>query len=182
MACNTTVQRIDATEYIGNSLETINQNFANLRDGITTNCTSILSATNVLDTLRTAVTTLQGYAQGRPKAWVVFDGTRDINGTVNAAVGDRYINASYNIVEVYKESTGVYSVYFADSLVFADPPPGELPAYSALTTSATRQAGSTYYTWAQPTNYEVDRLTVVVNDGQSTPSYADPLRVTVAIF
>lgn len=181
MACNTLITPIQSAEYIGNSLDTINTNFANLRDGVNANCTSILSATNVLGSLRSIVTTLQGYAQGRPKAWVTFDGTRDVNNVVNSAPSNRLKIASYNIDSVYKEDTGVYSVYFADSAVFAEPPPGEIPAYSALATS-TAVLASTNYCWAQPTNYEVDRLTVVISDGLSSPSYADSARVTVAIF
>ena len=183
MACDTSIIIINQDEYIGNSLDTINRNFENLRDGVNTNCTNLLSATDVLGTLRTTVTTLQSYAQGRPKAWVVFDGTRDINNTVNAAPSLRYINSSYNIIDVYKEDTGVYSVYFAENVVFTDPPPNELPAYSALVTSTTKTAiTGGLYTWAQVTQYEVDRLTVVVNDGQGSPNYADPDRITVAIF
>lgn len=182
MACAITIQSIDPSDYIGNSLTTINTNFANLRDGVQTNCTNILSASEVIGTLQTVSNTLQQYSQGRVKAWAVFDGTRDSSGAVNPLPTPRYLYTTpYNITEVYKTDTGIYEVYFAEAIVYPEPAPGESYPYGALVTADSTQVGSNYV-WAQPVLYSSDYVTIAVNDGQGSPNYADPGRVTVAIF
>lgn len=197
MACNTSITRINPTEYIGNSLETINTNFANLRDGVNTTCNSILSATNILGNLQTIANTLQGFAVGRAKAWVVFDGTKDGGGTVNPADGDRYIIGSYNIKGVFKNTSAEegggqtigYGVYEIDldntQLNFPEElEPGEFPPYGVVVTSsyALANGGGNRPTSAQPRQFLPDRVVIEVSDGQASPYFADPDRVTVVIF
>jgi hypothetical protein len=196
MACNTNITSINPTEYIGNSLETINENFANLRDGVNITCNNILSATNVLGNLQNIANTLQGFATGRAKAWVVFDGTKDGGGAVNPADTDRFIIGSYNILGVTKNTSleegggqtigyGVYEIDLDNSQLNLpeELEPGEFPPYGvAVTSSFALAVGSNRPTWAQPRQFLPDRVVIEVTDGQASPYYADPDRVTVVIF
>ena len=185
MSCIISTPAIQPYEYIGNSLETINSNFANLRDGVQNNCTNILSATNVLSNLQTIANTLQQYAQGRVKAWVVFDGTKDINGAVTGINGDRYLyTPPYNIFNVFKVSTGIYNIEFAEEIFFPEPEDPTIPyPYGVLVTVEFKQATPGNRTvLAQPVVYAGDYVSIEVHDGQPSPVYADPERVTVAII
>lgn len=183
MSCNTTITRIEPTEYIGNSLDTINGNFASLRNGINENCTTILSATNIINSLQTIANTLQTYTLGRVKAWVSFDATKDVLGNPNSLSSPRYLYTQpYNIFQVYKLEKGIYEISFAEAIFFDEPLPGESYPYGVLATTEVTQASGGLYSWAQPVTYASDYVIVQVTDGQGSPNFVDPSRVTVAII
>ena len=81
---------IPATDCIGNSLATINNNFTTLYNDIVN--------------LNTALAAIQKQPY-TAKAWVCFDGTTKVP----------TIKSSYNIKNITKDSTGIYTIYFADN-------------------------------------------------------------------
>ena len=87
------------TEYIGNSLATINDNFASLKNGICDNQLQITSIQSSLQSLDTTLTQLSSYAvQGIAKLWVKFSGTMDSDNVTSFLIPDRYIFNSFHFL------------------------------------------------------------------------------------
>lgn len=74
---------------------------------------STIKVTNIQDINGNNSQTTEQLYKGTCKAWVNFDGrgTTDTNQT---------IRQSYNVSSVYKESTGVYTIYFTIQMPDAD--------------------------------------------------------------
>jgi hypothetical protein len=144
MSCPT-VSVIQSNECIGNSLASINENFASLSDGICNNINRITDIEDDIDDLTTQLYALSGLVTpGAARAWVVFDATREANtGTVNP-LGNRLIRNSYNISSVLKYSTdpGLFEVTFTTSLANTN--------YGVIATCSEKAAVGGNFVWAQP--------------------------------
>jgi len=109
------VTTILKTECIGNSLATINNNFDNLRNSICTIDNFVAAENTRLDKLDTS---LGGISTPQlAKAFVIFDATKDINGTTEASptVTQRYPINKYNVSNVLRNGVGDYTVSFVTS-------------------------------------------------------------------
>lgn len=141
MSCPT-VTIIDRTQYIGNSLQTINNNFSNLKDGICDNNTEIISLQQDIQNLDTVIETLSAVTtHGIAKAFVKFSGARDVNNAISGNP-NRYIFDSYNISSVYKKNVGDYRVYFSKPLSTGN--------YLVLSTNKEKINSNNEYVWSQP--------------------------------
>lgn len=102
------------TECIGNSLATINNNFQNLRQAICTIDNFLAAASVKLNVVSGTVNNIT--SQPLPQAFVSFDGTRDVDGTYETPLtltnSERFLNNSYNIDNVKRDSVGQYTVSF----------------------------------------------------------------------
>lgn len=126
MACNLSISLIDSSEYIGNSLTTINDNFINLKnflcndegdglyskiDGLELTAIRIDSGLDELSNLIEA---------GGSHAWVRFKGTKDEDDqpstNPNGDFTNRRIVASNNVRAVYRKAIGAYRIYFTTPL------------------------------------------------------------------
>jgi hypothetical protein len=182
------VTSIKSTECIGNSLPTINDNFAALKNAACDNYSTITTFnSNILD-LNTKITSLSSQIPGIAKAWVKFDGTRDAatpsspNGTSSTAATNRFIYSSYNIDYVYKATTtntpttsaGDYRIYFK---------PGTFttPNYAVIGTSSERK-GIINYGWLQPYTYNTSFVGVRIHAPIWPGDVVDPTHISVAIF
>lgn len=109
------------TECIGNSLTTINGNFANLRQAICTIDNFVAAANikiNQLDSLLGSITNAQ-----LARAFVTFNGTRDADGIADVpgsvTVTQRQLIQKYKVNNVVRNSVGSYTVSF-DLGTFSD--------------------------------------------------------------
>lgn len=118
MACQIKdkIKTILRTEYIGNSLNVINDNFQTLRDEICNQDTTLnnialssASFTNQIQSLSSVI------IPGAAKAWVKFDGTRDTSNKDSTLATERRIYKKYNVQSVYRKKIGDYRVYFINT-------------------------------------------------------------------
>lgn len=115
MACaiKDKIKTIIRTEYIGNSLNVINDNFQTLRDEICTQDSSLTNISLSAETLDTKITSLSTVIIfGAAKAWVKFDGTKDISNRDSTIATERRLYKSLNVQSVYRKKVGDYRVYF----------------------------------------------------------------------
>jgi hypothetical protein len=104
------VTTILRTECIGNSLATINNNFANLKHAICTIDNFVAAANvriNLLDSLLTDIT-----PQRLAKAFISFNGTKNTAGEDNLTDSQRQIIQSYNVNNVVRYGAGKYVISF----------------------------------------------------------------------
>lgn len=119
MACEIDgkIKTISRTEYIGNSLSIINDNFETLRSEICNQESTLvdisLSAANFnTQILSLSSTTIPGAA----RAWTKFDGARDTRNQPSTLNGDRFLYRQFNIKSVYRKGAGDYRVTFFQPL------------------------------------------------------------------
>lgn len=180
MSCPS-VTTINRTECIGNSLDTINSNFTNLKIAACDNYNTITSLNANILALNTRITSLSSQVPGIAKAWVKFDGTRDTNGVPSTFATPRYIYNSYNIDNVLKVTTtdtpttsaGDYRIYFKPNLF-------STTNYAVIGTS--NEAKNISYSWLQPYSYAKDFVSVRVHSPTYQGDVVDPAHVSVAIF
>lgn len=185
--CETTLPEIKRTECIGNSLDTINSNFATLKAAACDNYNVIRSLQVGIDSLNTRINTLTAQTPGFAKAWVVFDGTKDTSNSSSTQTTYRYIYNSYNINGVYKltgagspltttnpTSAGDYRIYFTNS--FTD-------KNYVVTGTSFEAKGSNSYGWLQPYNVTEQYVDVRIHSPSSPiTDTVDPSRVSVVIY
>lgn len=163
MSCPS-ISTIPNTEYIGNSLLSINNNFQSLKDGICDNQSQITNLQTALQSLDTVLTQLSSYTfQGIAKLWVKFSGIRDIDNVSSFLVPDRYIFNSLGISSVYRKSIGDYRIYFSVPLTTEH--------YNFSVSNKETLFSSNYY-YAQVYNTQKEYLDVRVrsSDGSLTDS------------
>ena len=171
MSCPT-VTEIQRTEYIGNSLQTINNNFSILKDAICDNDAQINLLQQNTQSLDTKLTDLEtNTAPSAAKAWIRFSGNRDSSNNLSSNSPTRLIYNSFNISSVYKKNTGDYRIYFNSTLTTGN--------YLILCTSSETQV-SGEYTWCQPytTTNEYAEIKVLSNSG----NVVDPEFICVSII
>ena len=185
--CETTLPEIKRTECIGNSLDTINSNFATLKVAACDNYNTITSLQIGINDLNTRISALTAQTPGFAKAWVSFDGTKDVNGNISVQAVYRYIYNSYNISGVYKltgagtpltttnpTSAGDYRIYFTNS--FAD-------KNYVVTGTSFEAKGNSSYGWVQPYNITEQYVDVRIHSSASPiTDTVDPTRVSVVIY
>ena len=174
MSCPT-ITTIEATQCIGNSLDIINENFLNLKDGACDNNDISVSLTNDVLNLSTQIDELSSIiVPGSSKAWCKFSGTRDTANTVTEFLTDRLIYNHFNILTVYKKAVGNYRVTFTT--------PFENNQYAVICNS-TEKINSTNnkYTWAQPYNITSAYVEIRVQSSESGTT-VDPDFVSLVIY
>ncbi len=166
----TAIQRF---ECIGNSLPKINDNFIALKDGACDNYSFIGNLQQSIQDLNSLIVNLSAITvPGAAKAWVKFDGTRDVNNIVTNLRTNRFIYSSYNITSVLKKADGDYRVTFTNRL------PG--PTYAVIGTSQQKTTTTGNYTWFQP--YAYTSLYTDVRVFSNLNEGADPQHVSLVIF
>jgi len=114
MATIPNIITIPKSECIGNSLVTINGNYANIKQSIETVNNDLIQ----INTALTNLTTILNSVSATPRlasAWVNFRGRQttgnDGLGTTNFSTGvNRHIESSYNVTNVIRVDTGRYLV------------------------------------------------------------------------
>ena len=171
MSCPSIIT-IPNTEYIGNSLPSINGNFFSLKTAICDNQTQINQLQSTLQTLDNTLTQLSSYAfQGIAKMWVKFSGTLDSDNVASTLNPDRYLFNSLGISSVYRRSFGDYRVYFSSALQSGD--------YNFSVSNKETIVSSKYY-WAQVYKTEKEYIDICVKS--SDGSLADPEVISLIIF
>jgi hypothetical protein len=115
MACEIKdkIKTIVRTEYIGNSLNVINDNFQTLRDEICKQDSTLATVAVSAGEFNSQIQSLSGATiPGAAKAWVKFDGSRDTNQQNSTAATERFLYKTLNIQSVYRKNQGDYRVYF----------------------------------------------------------------------
>ena len=126
------ITQIKDDDYIGTSLQVINNNFAALKDAVCTQNEQIVDVAADFTTYKLGVSALSAILPGFAKAWVNFNGT-----------GTPSIFSSQNVASVSSLGTGVYQLSF-------------VPAFAnisyALVGSCTQTVSpGVGFTWVQPT-------------------------------
>jgi hypothetical protein len=169
MSCPT-ITSIDRSEYIGNSLQTINNNFSNLKDGICDNNTEIISLQQDIQNLDTHIEILSSVtSHSVPKAFVKFSGVQDVNNNNTGGNPNRYILHSYNISSVYRKNTGDYRIYFNTPLSTGN--------YLVLATNSEKLNSNSEYVWSQP--YSTTKEYLEIKLQSCTGVTADPNFVSI---
>lgn len=168
--CNLSISIIEPTEYIGNSLVKINDNFTNLRlflcndegTGLYTKMDVLeLSANNLTSSVNNIFNTVE---TGSSRAWVRFKGDKDTTNTASDLLTDRFIRAEFNVRSVYRRAIGRYRIYFKNILPNTN--------YAIVGTSSETGANS----WVSSQTLGVDFADIkIAND-------TDPEFVSVIIF
>jgi len=161
------------SECIGNSLAAINSNFANLLSATCDNTGTIIPLQQSIQQLNTLLTNISAVTvPGAAKAWVKFDGTRNVSGSIDVPLGSRFIYSSYNINSVIKKSVGDFRIQFANRLPTSN--------YAAVGTSQQTITTTNNFTWLQPYRYTSSFLEIKIlsniNEG------VDPQNVSVVIL
>jgi len=171
MSCPS-ISTIPNTEYIGNSLATINNNFISLKNGICDNQSQIISLESSMQILDNTITQLSSYAiQGISKIWVKFSGIRDSDNAPSTPIPDRYIFNSSGVSSVYRKSTGDYRVYFSVPLT---------TEHYNFSVSNKETISSGEYHWAQIYNTQKEYLDIRVRS--SDGSLSDSEFVSLILF
>lgn len=163
---------IPNTEYIGNSLASINGNFFSLKNGICDNQTQITQLQTTLQNLDTTLTQLSSQTlNGIAKLWVKFSGILDIlnvNSTLNP---DRYLFNSVGVSSVYRKGLGDYRVYFMSPLESDD-------YIFSISNKETLVSSKYYHSHVYKTEKEYIDIRVKASDGSQT----DPEFISLVIF
>jgi len=166
------ITTINRSEYIGNSLETINNNFSNLKDGICDNELNISSLQGDIQNLDTFIVNLSTEViHGVSKVLVKFSGPKDINGSTTSNNPNRLIYNSYNISSVYKKNTGDYRVYFSSPLSTSN--------YLVLATNSEKTSLSGNYIWSQPYSTTKEYLEIKTQSSDGLLADADFVSVSI---
>jgi hypothetical protein len=174
MACNFTVQTIDKTECIGNSLSKINDNFRDLKNYACQNFNTIDSLNARIANLDDRIVALSGITvPGTAKAWVKFDGTRDTTNTNSTFNTNRFVYSSFNIATAYRKSQGDYRITFST--------PFRASNYLVLGTSSQKQASTGLFTWLQPYRYSTTFVDVRVTSINAA-SVIDAEHISLIIY
>jgi hypothetical protein len=174
--CPFTVQNIDKTECIGNSLAKINNNFSELKTDACQNFSTIETLQANIQNLDSRIIALSGITvPGVAKAWVKFDGTRDTSNPpiVSTLNTNRFIYSSYNIVTAYRKSAGDYRI------TFTTPMPNN--RYILLGTSSQKQASTGLFTWLQPYRYTTTYADVRVTSINAA-SVVDAEHISIVVY
>jgi hypothetical protein len=163
MSCPS-ISTIPNTEYIGNSLPTINNNFQSLKDSVCDNQSQITNLHLSLQSLDAVLTQLSSYAfQGIAKLWVKFSGTNDADNVPSFLVADRHILNSLGISSVYRKSIGDYRIYFSTPL--------QTEHYNfSVCNKETLLSGKYYYAQVYNTQKEYLDIRVKASDGSLSDS------------
>lgn len=165
MSCPT-ITVIDRSEYIGNSLQTINSNFSNLKDGICDNNTEIISLQQDIQNLDTHIDALSSTSvHSIPKAFVKFSGVIDSNNNTSGINPNRYIFHSYNISSVYRKSTGNYRIYFNSPLTSGN--------YLVLCSNSEKTNSDNEFVWSQPYSTTKEYLEIKLQSCNGVTADAD---------
>lgn len=172
--CPFSVDNIDKTECIGNSLSKINSNFANLKQDACTNFLTIEGLQASIQNLDSRIIALSGITvPGTAKAWLKFDGTKDISNTISTLNTNRYIYSSFNIATAYRKGQGDYRI------TFATPMPNN--QYILLGTSSQKQASTGLFTWLQPYRYTTTYTDVRVTSINAA-SVVDAEHISIVVY
>jgi hypothetical protein len=161
------------TECIGNSLAAINSNFENLETAACDNSGTITTLQQNIQQLNTLITNLSAITvPGTAKAWVKFDGARDIGGNISTLLGPRFIYSSYNINSIIKKAPGDYRIEFENRQ--------PSPNYAVIGTSQQTPTSTNNFTWLQP--YRYTSLFVEIRTFSNLNEGVDPRNISVVIF
>lgn len=161
------------TECIGNSLASINTNFENLETAACDNSVTINSLQQDIQQLNTLITNLSAITvPGAAKAWLRFDGTRDVSGNSTVPLGPRFIYSSYNINSVTKKAIGDYRIEFENRF--------PSPNYTAIGTSQQTPTLTNNFTWLQP--YRYTSLFLEVKIYSNLNEGVDPRNISIVVF
>lgn len=105
-----------------------------LRDDASTDANRAVTTNHIRDGAVTAAKLDSGVPICR--AWVCFDGTKDVNGTASGLNTNRFIKASHNVSSVLRNAGGNYTINFATALADANYAFSGIGNYDALATSA----------------------------------------------
>lgn len=172
MSCPS-ITLIGRNEYIGNSLETINDNFLNLKDGICYNDADITNVQQDIQNLDGLVVSLSASnSVSVSKALIKFSGIKDVDGNISTSTPNRYLFNSFNVSSVYRKNTGDYRIYFTVPL--------PSPDYLVLATNSLKASSSGNYVWSQPYTATKEYLEIKIQslDGIT----ADPDFVSLTII
>jgi hypothetical protein len=171
MSCpNITI--ISSSEFIGNSLPTINANFLNLKDGICDNETQITNIQSFLQSLQTTLFSLSSNAvNGVAKNWVKFSGNKDSFNFISTNNPDRFIFNSLGISSVYRKNIGDYRIYFQT--------PMQTKNYCVVVSNKETVAAGKYV-WSQIYKQEIEYADIKVVNSEG--DFADPDFVSVIIY
>jgi len=159
-----TIPAIDVNECVGTSLNTINNNFQDLRSDACESFQVLNSIRSNFTILSSNTDTISALTPGIPKALVTFNGYTT----------PPTIYSSYNIKDVKKLSTGTYSLSFTTAFSNIN--------YALIGTSFETASGSSY-TWLQPTSFTTVSAGINIHSSNNnTTTLADPNYVSVIIF
>lgn len=166
---------IPREECIGNSLSRINNNFLDLRIQTCSNYVKLEEIDSSILALQTLVNTISSITlPGTAKAWVKFDGTRDLLTSQQSTLStDRFLYSSYNIESVYRKTAGDYRIYFET--------PFSNTNYTLIGTSSETISELGNYTWLQPYRYATSYTDVRVHSNNIGDTI-DPRHVSLAFF
>jgi hypothetical protein len=168
-----TIPTIDIDECIGTSLATINTNVQELKNELCLNSNELAEIKISLDSLHTNINNLSALSPGIAKAYVIFDGTRDINGNYTKN-GNRYLYNNFGIASVSSNKTGTYSLSFTTAFPNI--------SYALIGTSMETASGGNY-TWLQPTTFATTSASINIHSYlDNTVSLADAEYISVLIY
>jgi len=171
MSCPT-VTTINRSEYIGNSLITINDNFSNLKEGICDNDVNISSLQQDVQSLDTFIVNLSTEViHSVSKGLVKFSGFKDTNGSSTSNNPNRLIYSSYNISSVYRKNIGDYRVYFSSPLSTGN--------YLVLATNSEKTSLSGNYIWSQPYSTTKEYLEIKTQSSDGLLADADFISISI---
>jgi hypothetical protein len=173
--CDTpnSIPTIDIDECIGLSLATINLNYESLRDELCLNESELATIQTSFNTVSSNLISLSALSPGIAKAYVAFDGTRDINGNYTKN-GNRFLYSSYGVASVSSNRTGTYSLSFTTAFPNI--------SYALVGTSMEAISGGGY-TWLQPTTYATTSAVINIHsDTDNTTTLANANYISVLIY
>ena len=106
------------------------------------------------------------------RAWVNFDGTKDVNGNASTANTARFIRASGNVASVVRDSSGIYTVNFSTAMPDAE---------YTFSLNAGGPSGSVSSTASQQAT-NTSATSISFRTLNTSGSLGDPEQYTVAIF
>lgn len=129
------ITNIKETDCIGQSLNTINNNFINTRNFICLFDNQLSNTKQQIDNISSTVLSIS--SQQLTKAWVLFNGHIDSNGLLDGdltpTTPKRLILNQYNIIDVIKNGIGDYTITLPMTMLTADIYDVITPAFSAAT-------------------------------------------------
>lgn len=167
------IPTIDIDECIGLSLATINSNFNSLKEEYCLNNDELAVIETSFNTLSSNLISLSALSPGIAKAYVVFDGTRNVSGNYTM-LGNRFLYSSYGIASVSSNKTGTYSLSFTTAFPNI--------SYALIGTSMETLSGGRY-TWLQPTTYATTSAVINIHsDTNNTTTLANADYISVLIY